>query len=218
MRRALQPTSRYGEAETRLHLKRTSREFNSRYRHQFTLSAPDGKASVLHADMTRLDPGREYQRGGAGCSPEPTPGCNRVIHASLAQWRSAATTRRRPEDQYLEDAPFTVSIPRGAARPISVRRWGRTIRDYQQGDRHVRSLPVRSPASSAAAPLGPPLPRHRHDRAVRGAQPEMRVIFGSRVGKTHAGFLTPESRGQYPGDPPSAIVGPGERWSARPRT
>lgn len=27
----------------------------------FTLPAPDGKASVLHTDMTRLDPGREYQ-------------------------------------------------------------------------------------------------------------------------------------------------------------
>lgn len=25
------------------------------------LSAPDGKASVLHTDMTRLDPGREHQ-------------------------------------------------------------------------------------------------------------------------------------------------------------
>lgn len=28
---------------------------------KFTLPAPDGKASVLHTDMTRLDPGRGYQ-------------------------------------------------------------------------------------------------------------------------------------------------------------
>lgn len=35
--------------------------FDSGPEKPFMLPAPDGKASVLHTDMTRLDPGREYQ-------------------------------------------------------------------------------------------------------------------------------------------------------------
>jgi hypothetical protein len=33
------------------------------------LLAPDGKASVLHTDMTRLDPGKEHQYRVLGAFP-----------------------------------------------------------------------------------------------------------------------------------------------------